>query len=144
MENLILSKVTDPYIILAMGIVRQAVNDYRRAYLESLLHGEKTAELKELERWFVSDWGQECSLGNGVRILKDTQADCELRYSYSYDKHDLLITWQGEVKTLKEWAAHLGMGKTTLYNRLVRGWSLEDAMTRPVRRRSRGNHKEAV
>ena len=46
------------------------------------------------------------------------------------------LTYNGETKTLSQWAEVLGMSDSTLYSRVVmRGWSLHDAFTRPVRRR---------
>lgn len=44
-----------------------------------------------------------------------------------------LIEYNGEVKTIKEWADIYGLRKDTLRNRIVKsGWSVEDAITIPV------------
>lgn len=43
-----------------------------------------------------------------------------------------LITYKGETKPLSEWAEQIGINDTGLSTRLKK-WSLEDAMTRPIR-----------
>ena len=49
------------------------------------------------------------------------------------------IVYLGEVgHTISEWSEILGIGKTTIKMRLESGWSDEDALTVPVRKRTRG------
>jgi hypothetical protein len=38
------------------------------------------------------------------------------------------ITYKGETKNLREWAAHIGISDTTLYDRLARGIPMEEVM----------------
>lgn len=47
-----------------------------------------------------------------------------------------LITFNGETKTLMQWAETLGVYSGTLFYRLKAGWTVERALTTPVR-----NHK---
>lgn len=43
-----------------------------------------------------------------------------------------LITYNGETKTLAQWADEKGIKKTTLYNRLTKSkWSVEKALNTP-------------
>lgn len=49
-----------------------------------------------------------------------------------------LLTLNGETRTMRRWADHLGMSDVTLNTRLARGWSPERAMTEPVQHRSKG------
>ena len=45
------------------------------------------------------------------------------------------ISWSGEEMSLVEWAEKLGMNYGTLYRRIYdHGWSIEDALTKEVRR----------
>jgi len=44
-----------------------------------------------------------------------------------------LITWQGKTLHQNGWCRLLGFSPSTLYNRLKLGWSIERAMTTPVR-----------
>lgn len=44
-----------------------------------------------------------------------------------------LLTHRGRTLTVTQWADHLGVGKTTLFQRLRYGWSVEKALTRAVR-----------
>jgi hypothetical protein len=43
-----------------------------------------------------------------------------------------LVTYNGESKTIPEWAALAGLKYETLYYRLKHGWSIEDAISTPL------------
>lgn len=47
------------------------------------------------------------------------------------------ISYNGRTMTVAEWSRELGIGKTTLHYRLTNGWSVENAMTTPVKSSSR-------
>jgi hypothetical protein len=42
------------------------------------------------------------------------------------------ITYQGETLCIEDWAIRLGMVAVTVRHRLNRGWSVEDAFTKPI------------
>lgn len=42
-----------------------------------------------------------------------------------------LITYNGETRSLVEWAEHLGIPRQRLHNRIYRGWPIERALTTP-------------
>lgn len=46
------------------------------------------------------------------------------------------IEFNGETKTISEWAEYLGINRNVLYSRLRNNWEIEDALTRPVRRKN--------
>ena len=50
------------------------------------------------------------------------------------DNHNL--EFNGKSQCLLDWAAELGMPRTTLNNRISRGWDVERALTTPVKRRN--------
>ncbi len=41
------------------------------------------------------------------------------------------ITWNGETRTIGEWAVHLGMNRKLLETRIDRGWDIGRALTAP-------------
>lgn len=43
------------------------------------------------------------------------------------------LTFRGETKTISEWADHMGIAQDTLKRRIYKGWSIERALTTPVR-----------
>jgi hypothetical protein len=43
------------------------------------------------------------------------------------------LTWNNRTQNLRDWAEQYGIGHTTLYSRLERGWTLKKALTTPVR-----------
>ena len=54
------------------------------------------------------------------------------------------IVYLGEIgHTISEWSEILGIGKTTIRMRIESGWSDEDALTVPVRKRTRGYRQSA-
>lgn len=48
-----------------------------------------------------------------------------------------MVTYNGTTKCLSEWAAELGVSRSTLNERLKRGWSVERTLTQPVRHRKK-------
>lgn len=48
-------------------------------------------------------------------------------------RNNRFITYNGVTKTMTEWAEEVGIGDTTLANRLDRGWPIELALYKPVR-----------
>lgn len=60
----------EAYERLRTQIVRSAVNDYKKALRKSHRIGAVCNEQRELERWFLSRWGQLLSCGNGEYIIE--------------------------------------------------------------------------
>ena len=53
---------------------------------------------------------------------------------------NVVLEYNGESKTLIEWSISIGISWNTLWNRLKRGWSVEDILTRPVKNNKPHNH----
>ena len=49
-------------------------------------------------------------------------------------RNNCYIEYKGEIRTISEWAAILNIEYHTLYNRIKRGWDVEDAFNKPLRR----------
>lgn len=49
--------------------------------------------------------------------------------------NNVIVEHDGKSLTLAEWADECGLKYTTFYERLKRGWSFHDALTKPVRKR---------
>jgi hypothetical protein len=50
-------------------------------------------------------------------------------------RNNHLLTHEGRTQTLAEWAEDMGIKPVTLCQRLRKGWSVEEALTVPVKRR---------
>ena len=50
------------------------------------------------------------------------------------DNH--IIEFNGESHTVTEWADITGINEATMFNRIKAGWSIEDVITKPVRRKT--------
>lgn len=59
----------DGYIYLAIAIITQAAEDYRRAY-------KRKENLQHIERFLLSDYGNIYSFGNGEVILDMLKDEC--------------------------------------------------------------------
>jgi hypothetical protein len=44
----------------------------------------------------------------------------------------VVLRWRGEEKTMAEWARIVGMNQSTIGMRLRRGWSVDDALEKPL------------
>ena len=50
-------------------------------------------------------------------------------------RNNRILTYNGESKTISQWADTIGMRVDTLKSRIYYGWSVKDAIERPLRRR---------
>lgn len=67
----------DPYDILAVEIIKQAVHDYREELRKSKSANKKTRECYQLERFFRSEYGQLLSMDKGEYIMEQIQKEVE-------------------------------------------------------------------
>ena len=51
------------------------------------------------------------------------------------------LTYNGETKTMSQWAEEKGIPYDTLRMRLIKGWTIDDALTRPVRIKRSNLHR---
>lgn len=52
-------------------------------------------------------------------------------------RNNVLLTFQGKKQCVAAWAEELGICRRLVTHRLRRGWSVEDALTRPAQQKSR-------
>ena len=62
-------QINDNYIKLAGKIVEQVCDDYATAVT---FHDER--QIKKLEKWFLGDWCDALTMGNGAYILRELKA----------------------------------------------------------------------
>jgi len=48
-------------------------------------------------------------------------------------RHNRVVEFRGEKRCLSEWGELLGISSTVIYTRLYQGWSVERALTEPLR-----------
>lgn len=63
------------YELLAIAICKQAADDYAKELKISDKTGKKTHGAFLIERFFLSDWGDLLSFGQGQVIIEKVQAD---------------------------------------------------------------------
>ena len=50
-------------------------------------------------------------------------------------RKNIFLEYDGDTKTVKEWAETLGVSQYTLYSRVKKGWSIADIIEKPIRRK---------
>ena len=114
-------KADECYIALAGAIIKVAMLDIKRALKE-----QNYREVKRLANWMLNNPYISTEAGEYIlraylpRKLKDRTSSHILFYN-------------GEYKTVSEWAECLGVNPQTLFTRLRRGWSVEKALATPVK-----------
>ena len=101
--------------------------------------------IRVCERWFDSfenffaDMGPRPSKAHSVdRIDNDGNyepGNCRWatrKEQQRNKRNNRLITYNGETMCLEAWADRLGIGWATIHERLDRGWSVADALSRPI------------
>ena len=63
-------KNADGYANLQIGIIQQAITDYKRALRQGY-----EGKARALERWFLSSWGEMLSGGNGIYIIEQVRKE---------------------------------------------------------------------
>lgn len=66
-----------------------------------------------------------------------------VREQQNNKRSNRVIMYHGKEYTLTQLAEYAGLKKTTLKERLNNGWSVEDAVERPVRKRTKGWRQSA-
>lgn len=64
-------------------------------------------------------------------------ADWEIQQNNKRSNHNL--TYEGQTKTISEWSRFTGINKTTIRARIASGWSADDVLNKPVRKRLNGH-----
>lgn len=145
---------------LALGIIEQAVYDWRCICNKSvdvtdenksyrITHVGGFASFYELKRFFKSDWCEWlCSLVKHQdftpeKILAKLEAEREEAKARGgprirEKKGPARYEYNGETRTLNEWAKLIGVSRYMLQNRLIAGWTFEEALT-GVRKRNEGS-----
>lgn len=57
-------------------------------------------------------------------------------------RRNRLLTYNGETHTMSEWCEIIGIKLQTLSARIYRGWSVDDAITKPIRQQIDNQIKE--
>ncbi len=100
--------------------------------------------IKVCERWeqsfenFLADMGKAPSPGHSVdRINPDgdySPSNCRWasrKVQSRNQTRNRMLTWDGRTRLIVEWAEEVGINAETIKSRLKRGWSAEEALTKP-------------
>ena len=114
-------KADECYIALASAIIKAAIADIKKA-----AQTQNHREFKKLANWMLNN--PYISTESGEYILRSY-----LPRKLKERKSNPILFYNGECKTVSEWAECLGVNPQTLFTRLKRGWSAEKALATPVK-----------
>jgi len=102
--------------------------------------------IKVCDRWresyenFIEDVGPRPSPEHSLDRIDNSGDYCPENVRWATKKeqarnkrNNRMIEYRGEQKALAEWAEIAGIAPQALTRRLGRGWSMEDAMSKPLR-----------
>lgn len=126
-------------------MLARCVNTKRRDYC---FYGGRG--IRVCERWrysfdtFYADMGPKPSTRSLDRINHDgdfEEANCRwvTAKQRQRNRRRRMLAYQGRTLCVAKWAKRLGVSRATLYNRIQDGWTVERAITTPVRR-NKSNH----
>ena len=107
--------------------------------------------IKVCDEWFdyisFAEWARANGYADDLSIDRiDTNGNYEpsnCRWATEKEQHNNkrsnhIVEYKGERYTLTQLSEKVGIGKTTLRERLKMGWSVKDAVEKPVRLRTKG------
>jgi len=128
------------YVVWA-GMIQRCNNPLHASY-----HNYGGVGISVCEEWlnsfeqFYADMGPRPSKGHSIERLCTSGPYCKENCCWATRKEqnnnrksNRVIEFNGETKTLAQWAEHLGISYGCLYRRLSSGWPLERAFTEKVR-----------
>ena len=134
------------------GIIQRCCNDRERYEWEK--YGGRGITV--CEEWRKYDAFRDWALSSGYsedltidRIKNEcgyNPDNCKwstMKEQQNNKRNNRRLTWNGETKTVTEWAEIVGIKKTTIKERLNAGWPVGKALTEPVRQRTRGYRPSA-
>lgn len=83
-----------------------------------------------------SDW-RECTIDRIDNEKGYSPKNCRwisVKMQSRNRRDNILVTFNGETHILTDWADIVGLKKSTLRRRFEMGWSVEDALTRPLQK----------
>ena len=114
-------KADECYIALASAIIKAAIADIKKALKE-----QNYREVKRLVNWILNN--PYISTEAGEYILR-----AYLPRKLKNRRSSHILFYNGEYKTVSEWAECLGVNPQTLFTRLKRGWSVEKTLATPTK-----------
>lgn len=99
---------------------------------------EEWLEFENSYKWALSSGYKENLTIDRIDVDKDySPENCRWATTKQQARNrrtSVFITYKGETKVLKDWAIEYGINSCTLTGRLERGWSIEDALNKPVKK----------
>lgn len=99
---------------------------------------EEWLEFENFYKWALSSGYKENLTIDRIDVNKDySPENCRWATTKQQARNkrtSVFITYKGETKVLKDWAIEYKIDSSTLKGRISRGWRIEDALTKPVKK----------
>lgn len=114
------------------------IRSYRDYGFRGIKVCEEWLEFENFYKWALSSGYQENLTIDRIDVNKDySPENCRWATTKQQARNkrtSIFITYKGVTKVLKDWAIEYGINSCTLKGRLERGWSIEDALNKPVKK----------
>lgn len=106
---------------------------------ESITYCEEWEKFKAFSEWALSHgYSDELTLDRKDNSLGYSPDNCRWvswKEQGCNRSNNRFITWHGKTQTIYNWEVELGFGKGAITQRINHGWSVEDALTIPAKKR---------
>ena len=126
------------------GMVNRCANPSQPSYKEYGGRGIKVCKKWRRFSGFLADMGDAPEGKTLDRIDNDkgySKKNCRWStgHEQAMNRRVRKIQWRGETHTIGQWALILGVDRSNLHHRLLRGWTIEEAFTLPYIRGKKSN-----
>lgn len=88
------------------------------------------------EKWAYANGYTECLTIDRIDVNGDYSPEncrwCTRKEQANNKRNNVYLTYKGETKTLTQWSEEKGMSRKTLQQRLDKGYSMEEALNKPL------------
>ena len=116
---------------------RQSYNAYDRYGKRGILVCEEWHDFEEFKSWAMKNgYAEDLTIDRVDPNGNYEPSNCRwvtMKDQQNNKLNNHVITFDGETKTVSQWAEALGIRTQTLFSRLKRHWDIEKALTAPVR-----------
>lgn len=119
--------------------LNESCSDYKHYGARGITVCEEWSSFEAFETWALSSgYDDTLSIDRQNNSLGYSPENCRWVTDVvqaNNKRSNRLLTYNGKTQTVSQWAKEIGINRQTIEQRLLRDWSIEDALTTPLRKR---------